>query len=301
MCFYDEVMPVRKKTKDPKKKYPAPPYPKQEQNPPGFETKMSPDPDFGLKDYTGNGRLTGKVAIITGGDSGIGRAIAVTFAKEGAAIVISYLSEDKDAKITQKAVEDTGRRCLLIKGDIQKESHCHYIIKQTKKNFGRIDILINNAAYQRTVSSITEITKSDLERTFATNIFAMFYLTKAAYPVMEKGGSVINTTSIQGYRPSAKLLAYAATKAAIINFTRGFAEEAIEKGIRVNAVAPGPVWTPLIPSTMGSETTSEFGKHTLFKRAAQPIEIAPIFVFLASDDASYVTGHTYGATGSAMP
>lgn len=294
-------MATIKKTKDPRKKYPPPPYPKQTQKPPGDETAMNPDPDFGLEEYVGTGKLTGKVAIITGGDSGIGRAVAVTFAKEGAAIVVSYLSEDKDAKITQKAVEATGRRCLLIKGDIQRETHCKHIVDLTKKTFGKVDILVNNAAYQKTTKSITEITKEDLERTYGTNIFAMFYLTKAAFPLMETGGSVINTSSIQGYRPSPSLLAYAGTKAAIINFTRAFAHEAIEKGIRVNAVAPGPVWTPLIPSTMGADTTSEFGKHTLFKRAAQPIELAPLFVFLASDDASYVTGHTYGATGSAIP
>lgn len=294
-------MASKKLQKNPQNLYFPPPLPAQEQDYPGLESLMNPRPEYGKDLYKGSGKLQDKVAIITGGDSGIGRSVAVLFAKEGADVVISYLSEEEDAQETKKVVEKTGRTCIAIPGDIQDKSHCETIIKRTIDEFGSLDILVNNAAYQKSIASILDITEEELERTFRTNIFAMFYLTQLAFPHMNAGGSVINTSSIQAYKPSPSLLSYAATKAAIINFTRGFAKEAIKKGIRVNAVAPGPVWTPLIPATLGKSSTPEFGKKSLFGRTAQPIELAPIFVFLASQDASFVTGQTYGATGAGMP
>jgi len=294
-------MAIKQKSPDPQKIYPIPPYAEQEQDPPGFESQMDPRPEFGKESYLGSGKLQDKVAIITGGDSGIGRSVATLFAKEGSDIVIAYLSEDEDAEETRQVVEDAGRACLLIKGDIGDKAHCQEIIKQTIDKFGSIDILINNAAFQNSVESITELTEDALERTFRTNIFAMFFLTQLALPHLNTGGSIINTASIQAFQPSPNLIAYAATKAAIVNFTRALSHEVAGKGIRVNTVAPGPVWTPLIPSTLGKEKTKNFGKDSLFGRAAQPIELASIYVFLASTDASYVSGQVYGATGAAFP
>ncbi len=294
-------MSIKTTEPNPQRMYPTPPYPEQEQEYPGFESQMEPRPEFGKDIYKGSAKLLDKVALITGGDSGIGRAVATLYAKEGADIVISYLSEHEDAEETRKVVESAGRRCILIPGDIRDKSHCKAIIDETISHFGSIDILVNNAAFQRSVKGIAEVTEEDLDRTFRTNIYAIFFLTQAAFPHMNEGGSIINTASIQAYQPSSSLLAYAATKAGIVNFTRGFAQEAIGKGIRVNTVAPGPVWTPLIPATMGKSSTKNFGRDTLFGRTAQPIELATIYVFLASNDASYVTGQVYGATGSGMP
>ncbi len=286
---------------DPKKLYPQPPYPAEEQLPPGIESQMSPLPEYGKEIYKGSGKLVGKVAVITGGDSGIGRAVAVAFAREGADIVISYLSEDEDAEETVKVIKETGRKAVAIRGDIGEEAQCINIINQTIKNFGGLDILVNNAAFQRTHGSILELSSEELATTFRTNIYAMFYLCKAALPHINPGGSIINTTSIQAFTPASKLLAYATTKGAIVTFTRAFAQEAIKKGVRVNAVAPGPVWTPLIPSTLGKQATETFGKDSLFGRTAQPIEMAPIFVLLASPEGSYITGQVYGATGAGLP
>ncbi|WP_426230531.1 SDR family oxidoreductase [Pararhizobium sp. DWP3-4] len=280
---------------DPKR--PLPPQPEQEQSPPGLTSLMRPVPDHGEKSYKGNGKLEGKVALITGADSGIGRAVAIAFAREGADIVISYLSEDEDAEETAKWVEEAGSKAIVVPGDITSESHCNAIVEQTLRELGGIDILVNNAAFQRTYSSITEITADEWDETFRTNIYAPFFLCKAAIPHMKAGASIINTTSIQSRQPSSHLLAYAATKGAVSNFTAGLAEMVAEKGIRVNAVAPGPIWTPLIPSTMPPEKSASFGEKTLIGRAGQPAELAGAYVLLASKEGSYMTGAVIPVTG----
>ncbi len=285
-------------SENPQKREPKPPFDEQEQvAPPGHEAEMTPKADHGEKSYKGSGKLAGKAAIITGGDSGIGRAVAIAFAREGADVLISYLNEEDDANETRRLVEDAGRKCLTVAGDIGDEAHCVKIIETATKEFDRLDVLVNNAAFQRTHESIGEFTSEEIEKTFRTNIYAMFYLCKAALPVMEKGGAIINTASVQSYKPDAMLLAYAATKGAIVNFTKALSQEAIEKGIRVNAVAPGPIWTPLIPSTMPEEKVKTFGQDTPMKRAGQPAELAPAYVFLASDDSSYIVGEVIGVTG----
>ena len=284
-------------TKDPKELQPKPPYPKQQQEPAGLESKMEPRPDYGEESYRGNHKLQGKAAIITGGDSGIGRAVALAFAREGADVLISYLDEHSDAEETVRIVEKEGRRCISVPGDIGDEAHCREIVQRALDEFGRLDILINNAAYQMTIESIQEVTEEMLLHTFRTNIFSMFYLSKAALEHMQPGSTIVNTTSIQAYQPSPTLLPYSSTKGAILTFTKGLSEEAIEKGVRVNAVAPGPIWTPLIPSTMPPEKVSKFGENTPMGRAGQPAELAPVFVFLASDDSTYITGECIGVTG----
>lgn len=285
------------KTKDPKKKFDTPPYPSQKQDVPGKEEDMDPKADHGEKSYKGYGRLEGKTAIITGGDSGIGRAVAIAFAREGADVVISYLEEDEDAQETAKYVEEAGKIAILIKGDISEESHCKKIISQTIEEFGRIDILVNNAAFQMSRESLQEIPSEEWDYTFKTNIYAMFWLCKAAEPHMKPGSTIINTTSINAYNPKPILLAYAATKGAIQNFTANLGQLLADKGIRVNCVAPGPVWTPLIPSTMPEENVKTFGKNTPLKRAAQPVELSPVYVLLASEESSYMTGSTVQVTG----
>ena len=284
-------------TENPQEKEPEPPFDEPEQQPPGIESEMENAPDYGEKSYRGSDRLKGKAAIITGGDSGIGRAVALAFAREGADVLISYLSEKEDAKETRRIVEAAGRRCLLVEGDIGSESHCQKIVEQAINEFGKIDVLVNNAAFQMAHEGIEDLPSDEIEKTFRTNIFAMFYLCKAALPQMKSGGAIINTASIEAYEPAPTLLAYAATKGAIVNFTKGLNKEAIEKGIRVNAVAPGPVWTPLIPSTMPPEQVEKFGKDSPMKRPAQPAELAPAYVFLASDEASYISGEILGVTG----
>ncbi len=284
-------------SKNPQDKEPKPPFPDQPQEPPGLESEMTPAPDYGEQSYKGSGKLKGKAAIITGGDSGIGRAVALAFAREGADVLISYLNEEEDAQKTRAVVEKEGRKCLTVSGDIGEEAHCKKIVEQAAKEFGRIDILVNNAAFQMTHDSIQELSSEEFDRTFRTNIYAMFYLCKAALPKMKEGGAIINTASIQAYQPDAMLLAYASTKGAIITFTKALSEEAIEQGIRVNAVAPGPIWTPLIPATMPEEKVKTFGQETPMKRAGQPAELAPVYVFLASDDSSYITGEVIGVTG----
>ena len=278
-------------------RYPMPPQPAQEQSPPGVMKAMDPIPDHGEESYTGAGRLNGKVALITGADSGIGRAVAIAFAREGADIVISYLSEDEDAKETARWVEKAGRKAVVLPGDITSEDHCQSAVRQCLDDFGRLDILVNNAAFQRTYADIGDISAEEWDRTFRTNIYAPFFLARAAIPHMKRGGVIINTTSIQSRQPSAHLLAYAATKGAISNFTAGLAEMLAGKGIRVNAVAPGPIWTPLIPSTMPQEKTKTFGKQTLLGRAGQPAELAGAYVRLASDLGSYMTGAVIPVTG----
>jgi NAD(P)-dependent dehydrogenase (short-subunit alcohol dehydrogenase family) len=258
---------------------------------------MDPKPDYGEGSYKGSGKLRGKAAVITGGDSGIGRAVALAFAREGADVLISYLNEEDDAKETARVVEAAGRRCVAVPGDIRDEAHCRAIIERAMKEFGKVDILVNNAAYQMTREDISEISTEEFDRTVKTNLYAMFWLTKAAVPHMPEGGAVINTSSIQADSPSPQLLPYAMTKAGIQNFTGGLAQMLGKKGIRANCVAPGPIWTPLIPATMPEEKVKNFGKDVALGRAGQPAELAPIFVLLASDDSSYMAGATVAVTG----
>ena len=284
-------------SEDPRERSPKPPQPAQQQTPPGSESEMDPKPDYGEKFYKGSGKLKGKIAIITGGDSGIGRAVALAYAREGADLVISYLNEEDDAHVTKKAVEEAGRKCLLIPGNICEESHCKAIIDRTVREFGRIDVLINNAAFQMSRESIEEISSEEFDRTMKTNLYAMFWLCKEALPYMSSGGSIINVSSIQADQPGPHLLPYASTKAAIQNFTGGLAQMFGKKGIRVNCVAPGPIWTPLIPATMPPERVKSFGKDVALGRPGQPAEVAPIFVLLASDEASYICGATVAVTG----
>lgn len=285
------------KLKDPKEVCDQPPFSKQNQDVPGSEREMHPKADHGEESYKGSGKLEGRKAIITGGDSGIGRAVAIAFAREGADVLISYLEETEDAEKTAKYVREAGKKAVLVPGDIQEESHCRNIIKRAVEEFGGVDILVNNAAFQMSRKSLQEITTDEWDRTFRTNIDAMFWLCKAAEPHMKPGSTIVNTTSINAYKPHPMLLAYAATKGAIQNFTANLGQILAEKGIRVNCVAPGPVWTPLIPSTMPAEEVESFGKNTPLKRPAQPAELAPVYVLLFSKDSSYMTGSTVQVTG----
>jgi NAD(P)-dependent dehydrogenase (short-subunit alcohol dehydrogenase family) len=285
------------RTKNPKDVGPKPPFPEQEQEPVGLESEMEPRPDYGEESYRGSGKLQGKAAVITGGDSGIGRAVALAFAREGADLLISYLDEHSDAEETVRIVEKEGRRCIALAGDISDEAHCRQIVERALQEFGRLDILVNNAAWQESIESIQDVSEEMLLHTYGVNIFAMFYLCKAAMPHMQPGSTIINTTSIQAYQPSPNLLPYSSTKGAILTFTKALSEEAIKTGIRVNAVAPGPVWTPLIPMSFEGEKVAEFGKTTPMGRPGQPAELAPVYVFLASQDSSYITGECIGVTG----
>lgn len=277
--------------------YPKPPFPHQPQSLPGSSDAMDPKPDYGEDSYVGSNRLLDKKTIITGGDSGIGRAVALAFAREGADVVVSYLSEHEDARETQRLVEEAGRKCLLVPGDISKAEHCRELVRKAVEAFGRIDVLVNNAAHQMTFDSIEDISDEEWDKTFATNISSMFYITKAAVPHMPTGSSIINTASINSDTPSPQLLAYATTKGAIQNFTAGLAQMLAEKGIRANTVAPGPVWTPLIPASMPKEKVEHFGEQVPMKRPAQPCELAPVYVMLASTESSYVSGATVAVTG----
>jgi NAD(P)-dependent dehydrogenase (short-subunit alcohol dehydrogenase family) len=294
------MQPQKKQATNPAEKYPKPPFPKQEQEMPGSEQKMDPRPDHGENTYKGSGKLKGKKAIITGGDSGIGKAVAIAFAREGADILISYLNETEDAKETEHYIKDAGQKAILIPGDISEESHCKKIIDSAIKEFGTIDILVNNAAYQMEHESLQEITNEEWEYTFKTNLTSMFWLCKAVEPHLQPGASIINTSSVNAYTPSPKLFPYTVTKGAIQNFTVTLAQLWGEKGIRVNCVAPGPIWTPLIPGSFPGEKVVDFGKKTPLKRAGQPVELAPAYVLLASDEASYMTGATVQVTGG-MP
>jgi NAD(P)-dependent dehydrogenase (short-subunit alcohol dehydrogenase family) len=278
-------------------KRPEPPFPKQKQPMPGFTGKMRPVPDHGEDSYRGSGRLKDQKAIITGGDSGIGRAVAIAYAREGADVLISFLDEHEDAKETKRLVEAAGRKALLVPGDIQNAGHCRKIIHKAVAEFGGIDILVNNAAHQASFKDIGEISDEEWELTFKVNIHAMFYLTKAAVPHMKPGSAIINTASINSDVPNPTLLAYATTKGAIQNFTAGLAQLLAEKGIRANAVAPGPIWTPLIPSTLPEDSVSNFGKQVPMKRPGQPAELATAFVMLADPLSSYVSGATIAVTG----
>jgi NAD(P)-dependent dehydrogenase (short-subunit alcohol dehydrogenase family) len=287
---------------DPKAQGPKPEYPQEPFDPPGSIEEMTPRADHGEETYRGLERLKDRVALITGGDSGIGRAVAIAYAREGADVLISHLPEEKeDAGDTCAWVGKAGRKAVAMAGDIQDERHCTNLIDRVFDELGRLDILVNNAAYQMSHESIEEFTTEEFDRTFKTNVYAMFWLCRAALPRMKPGGVILNTASIQGYDPSGQLLAYAPTKAAIISFTKALSQLAMEQGVRVNAVAPGPVWTPLIPSTMPREKFRKFGQDTQFERAAQPVEIAPVFVFLASNEARFVTGEVYGVTGGKTP
>lgn len=282
---------------DPRQRGVTPPLPKQQQSAPGTETQMQPKADHGEQSYRGSGKLTGKAALITGADSGIGRAVALAFAREGADVLISYLNEHQDAQETRRLVEEAGRKAVTLAGDVQDEAHCQQLVQRAVQDFGRLDILVNNAAYQKPYQNLDEITTEEWDRTFRTNIYAMFFLSKAALPHMKPGASIINTASIEAFHPAPFLLAYASTKGAIVTFTEGLAQMVAQQGIRVNAVAPGPVWTPLIPSGMPEQSVPEFGKSTPLGRPAQPAELAPVYVLLASDQASYISGEVYGVTG----
>ena len=298
----DANSPQDPRPADPKQQGPKPEYPQQPIEPPGLESEMTPRADHGEESYQGLGRLTGRVALITGGDSGIGRATAIAFAREGADVLLSYLPEEaEDGDETRRWVEKAGRTAVTLPGDIQDEQHCAAMVDRAFSEFGRLDILVNNAAFQRTHEGIEEFSTAEVEQTFRTNVFAMFWLCRAALPRMAAGSAIINTASIQAFDPSPTLLAYAATKAAIVNYTKALSQLAMKTGVRVNAVAPGPVWTPLIPSTLPEKSVRKFGSDTAFERAAQPVEIAPVFVFLASNESRYVTGEVYGVTGGKMP
>jgi NAD(P)-dependent dehydrogenase (short-subunit alcohol dehydrogenase family) len=271
--------------------------PPQQQEVPGVQSKMTPVPDCGEESYQGSGKLTGKVAVITGGDSGIGRAVAIAYAREGADVLISYLSEDSDAKDTAGYVEKAGRRAVLVKGDVAHPQHCRTIIQTAVDELGGVDILVNNAAFQMTHETLEEIPDDEWDYTFDTNIGAMFHLCKAALPHMKSGASIIGSSSVNSDMPNPGLAPYAATKAAIANFCASLAQMLGEKGIRVNSVAPGPIWTPLIPATMPPEKVEKFGENTPLGRAGQPKELAPVYVLLASDDGSYVSGARVAVTG----
>ena len=289
-----------KEKREPYANYPRPPFPKQKQEYPGIESKMKPSADHGQESYQGSGKLVGKKAIITGGDSGIGKAVAIAFAREGADVLISYLNdlEDEDAFDTADYVRKAGSKCVLVKGDITKEAHCQQMVKKAVKEFGQIDILVNNAAFHMAREKIEDIPTKEWLHTFAVNVHAIYYLCKATLPHMKPGSSIINTTSVNTSDPSIELLPYAATKAAVENFTANLSQILLTqaKGIRVNAVAPGPVWTPLITSTKAGSAPT-FGENTPTGRPGQPAELASAFVFLASDEGSYISGATLPVTG----
>jgi NAD(P)-dependent dehydrogenase (short-subunit alcohol dehydrogenase family) len=283
---------------NPVEQYEQPPYEEQQpQAVPGTEDQMNPKADHGETSYKGSGKLTGRKAIITGGDSGIGRAVAIAFAREGADVLISYLNEHDDAKETAKYIQEAGKKAVLVPGDISNEEHCKQIINTAVTELGGLDILVNNAAYQMSHKSLQELSSEELDRTFKTNIYAMFWLCQAAEPHLKPGSTVINTTSVNAYKPRPDLLAYAATKGAIQNFTASLGQLWAEKGIRVNCVAPGPIWTPLIPSTLPIDEVKNFGQQTPMKRAGQPVELSGVYVLLASQESSYMTSSTIQVTG----
>jgi NAD(P)-dependent dehydrogenase (short-subunit alcohol dehydrogenase family) len=271
--------------------------PSQQQTPPGSEAALHPKADHGETSYRGSGRLQDKATVITGGDSGIGRAVALAYAREGADVLISYLNEHDDARETARLVEEAGRRAILVPGDLADPAHCRAVIERAVTEFGRIDVLVNNAAFQMSHESIEDIPDAEWDYTFQVNITAMFHLCKAAVKHMPRGSSIVNTTSINSDKPKPTLLAYATTKGAIANFTGGLSQLLADKGIRVNSVAPGPIWTPLIPSTMPADEVESFGDETPMKRPGQPKEVAPVFVMLAADEASYISGARIAVTG----
>jgi NAD(P)-dependent dehydrogenase (short-subunit alcohol dehydrogenase family) len=271
--------------------------PAQQQEVPGTQSKMNPVPDCGEHSYVGHERLAGKAAVITGADSGIGRAFAIAYAREGADVLIAYLDEDSDARDTARLVEDAGQKAVLVRGDICDPEHCRQVIAAAVEAFGRIDVLVNNAAYQMTHETLEDISDAEWDHTFKTNVSAMFHLVKAALPHMAPGSSIIGSSSVNSDMPSPTLAPYAATKAAVANFSASLAQLLGQRGIRVNSVAPGPIWTPLIPSTMPEEKVEHFGANTPLGRPGQPAELAPVYVLLASDDASYISGARVAVTG----
>jgi NAD(P)-dependent dehydrogenase (short-subunit alcohol dehydrogenase family) len=288
---------------DPRTQYPRPDEQQgQEQPHPGTDRRMGPEPDHGERTYRGSNRLLDAKAVITGGDSGIGRAAAIAFAREGADVLISYLEEEQaDAERTAELVREAGRQAVLVPGDLRTEEACHAVAKRAEEEFGRIDVLVNNAAYQMAQDDgLLGISSEQFDRVFKTNVYAMFWLCKAAVPLMRPGAAIINTSSIQAFQPSPELMDYAATKGAIVNFTKALSADLVDKGIRVNSVAPGPVWTPLIPATMPAEKVDDFGAQTPMGRAAQPAELAPVYVFFASQESSYITGEVLGVTGGQL-
>jgi NAD(P)-dependent dehydrogenase (short-subunit alcohol dehydrogenase family) len=284
---------------DPSDQHSAPSGEGQEMDHPGTTDQMRTEPDHGERTYRGADRLVGKRAVITGGDSGIGRAVALAYAREGADVAIVHLpDEEKDALETARLVEDAGRRCVRIAGDLQREDFCRQVVDTAVRELGGIDVLVNNAAYQMSQDGgIADITTEQFDRVMKTNLYAMFWLSKFALPHLKEGASIINTASVQGFQPSPHLLDYATSKAGIVNFTRALGQQLVEQGIRVNAVAPGPVWTPLIPATMDEEKVATFGQQAPMGRAAQPAELAPAYVFLASQESSYVVAETIAVTG----
>src|SRR4051794_12153186 len=286
-----------KTMENPLKEYPQPPQPEQQQPVPGYEGDMQPKVDHGEQSYKGSGKLTGRKAVITGADSGIGRAVAIAFAREGADVLIAYLEEHEDAKETARWVEQAGRKAVPMAGDVADPNHCRQLVETAVREFGRLDVLVNNAAYQMTFKSLDDISEAEWDKTFRTNIHSMFYLSKAAVPHMKPGSAIVNTTSINAKSPNPTLLPYATTKGAIANFTAGLAQLLADKGIRVNCVAPGPIWTPLIPSTMDQKSVETFGKNTPLGRPGQPAELAPAYVLLASNDGSYMSGALIPVTG----
>ncbi|MFD8295052.1 SDR family oxidoreductase [Streptomyces bauhiniae] len=271
--------------------------PRQEQSPPGVTSEMTPRPDHGEESYRGSGRLSGKAAVITGADSGIGRAVAIAYAREGADVLVSYLDEHDDAAETRRWVEEAGRRCVLVPGDVADPAHCRSIIDKAVEEFGRLDVLVNNAAFQMTRESIEDIPDEEWDRTLATNISAFFHLAKAAVPHMRPGASIIATTSVNSDMPPPQLLPYDVTKAGLANMAGALAQMLAPRGIRANSVAPGPIWTPLIPATMPPDQVEGFGSDYPLGRAGQPAELAPVYVMLASDEASYVSGARIAVTG----
>ncbi|MFD7025471.1 SDR family oxidoreductase [Promicromonospora sukumoe] len=284
---------------DPAGQYPGPEQPADDLQPPGRTGDMSQQPDHGESSYRGSGRLEGKRALITGGDSGIGRAVAIAFAREGADVAISYLPEEEpDARTTAHWIEGAGRKALLLPGDIRDEDFCRRLVADAADGLGGLDVLVNNAAYQMSQDGgLRDITTDQLDRVLRTNVYALFWITRAALDHLPRGGAIINTTSVQAFEPSPQLLDYATTKAAILNFTKGLAQQLAPEGIRVNAVAPGPIWTPLIPATLPDEKVEQFGGDTPLGRAGQPAELAPAYVFFASQESSYITGDRIGVTG----
>lgn len=278
-----------------------PMFPAQHQNQqPGIESDMHPLPESIRPTYQGSGKLKGKVALVTGGDSGIGRSVAIHFAREGADVTVVYFNEHEDAKTTKEAVEKEGKRCLLMAGDVGLESFCQVVIAKTVETFGHLDVLVNNAAEQHLQKSLVDISSAQLEKTFRTNIFSFFHITKAALPHLKKGSSIINTTSITAYQGNQQLIDYSATKGAILAMTRSLSQQLISQGIRVNAVAPGPIWTPLIPSTFTADQVAVFGSDTPMQRAGQPSEVGPCYVFLASEDAAYMAGQVLHPNGGVV-
>ena len=288
----------RLEMQDPRTQYPQPPFQPQHQSHPGLAREMSPQPDNGESSYTGSGKLKGRKALVTGADSGIGRAVAIAFAREGADVAIGYLpSEEADAKDVLKLIEKAGVKAVAVPGDITEESFCKAMVERAEKELGGLDILVNNASTMSSHSDLLEVTSADFDKTMKTNVYSLFWITQAAIPRLKPGSSIVNTASVQAYEPSRGIVVYAMTKSAIVTFTKGMAKQLIDKGIRINAVAPGPFWTPIQPAGQPPEKLAELGKEVTLGRPGQPVEIAPVYVLLASQEGSYITGEIYGVTG----